>query len=58
MSLQLWGESPHGQWKLEINEAKQNNQTILDKFELFIHGTKERPRVYDMPQLSHKFFRN
>lgn len=45
-TLQLWGESPKGVWKLHVTDF--NGDTfIMDRFELLIHGTKERPRIYE-----------
>lgn len=45
-TLHLWGESPRGTWLLEVTNFK-GDTFVLDKFELKIHGTKERPSYYD-----------
>lgn len=46
MTVQLWGESPHGEWKLEVTRFYGSTYSI-DDFELRIHGTKERPAAYN-----------
>jgi len=49
-TLQLWGESPRGTWKLEVTNFK-GKTFVMDSVQLNIHGTKERPSYYDSPTL-------
>jgi len=44
-NVQLWGEIPQGNWKLEVTNF-DGIIFMIEKFELIIYGTKEKPSVY------------
>ncbi|CAF2921794.1 unnamed protein product [Rotaria sp. Silwood2] len=42
LTVQLWGEVPHGQWKLEIRNNGGGSATLIS-WRLIVHGTREYP---------------
>ncbi|CAF3407738.1 unnamed protein product [Rotaria socialis] len=42
LTVQLWGEAPHGQWKLQIVNSGGGTATLLS-WKLIVHGTREDP---------------
>ncbi|CAF0849788.1 unnamed protein product [Adineta ricciae] len=42
LTVQLWGEVPHGLWKLQIVNTGSGSATLLS-WKLVIHGTREYP---------------
>ncbi|UJR30781.1 hypothetical protein I4U23_018301 [Adineta vaga] len=42
LTVQLWGEVPHGYWKLQIVNKGSGSATLLS-WKLVIHGTREYP---------------
>ncbi|CAF1326941.1 unnamed protein product [Adineta steineri] len=41
LTVQLWGENPHGNWKLQINTG--GGSAVLMSWKLVIHGTRDNP---------------
>ncbi|CAF4928359.1 unnamed protein product, partial [Rotaria sp. Silwood1] len=42
LTVQLWGEVPHGQWKLQIVNTGGGSATLMS-WKLIVHGTREYP---------------
>ncbi|CAF0857724.1 unnamed protein product [Didymodactylos carnosus] len=42
LTVQVWGESPHGLWKLEVVNTGSGSARLIS-WRLVIHGTKEYP---------------
>ncbi|CAF1328959.1 unnamed protein product [Adineta steineri] len=42
LTVQLWGEVPHGQWKLQVVNTGGGSATLIS-WKLLVHGTREYP---------------
>ncbi|CAM4806457.1 unnamed protein product [Rotaria magnacalcarata] len=42
LTVQLWGESPHGQWRLKVSNTGDGS-AVLESWRVVVHGTREYP---------------